>query len=149
MEWPTDVLAQILHALAGQCDTDAQRAWHQLAFLVCNRHELASSARNMPRPILFRIAFDATDSHPAFKIPFMQATVVCIDIDWGDGSIEKVREKGLGYIVHRYARHGTYNVRVFPASCEISSGVGGVWLTILVLFATLDQESILDGGGSH
>jgi surface protein len=123
MEWPTDVLVHFLQALSVQCDSSAQRAWNQLAFLTCKRHELAKCAKSMPRPILLRIAFPADqlrqeESH-FFKIPFMQATVVCVDVDWGDGFIDKVRERGEdGYVEHTYSCPGEYSVRVFPANNE-------------------------------
>jgi hypothetical protein len=114
MEWPTDVLAQLLEQLAVQCDAGAQRAWHQLAFLTCKRDALAHIARKMPRPILLRIEIESVEQ--IFKIPFMQATAVRVEVDWGDGCTDKLREKGDGYVEHQYATPGEYSVRIFSAT---------------------------------
>jgi surface protein len=118
MEWPIDVMVQLLQALSVECDTNAQRAWHQLAFITCKRDELAQAARSMAVPILLRIAFDPKDWNGSltFKVPFMQATVVCVDVDWGDGYVEELREKGDGSAKHTYAAPGEYSVRIFPAA---------------------------------
>jgi surface protein len=126
MEFPTDVLVQFLHSLAAECDSDAQRAWHHLAFLTCKRDALVRAAKIMPRPILLRIEIESEDTaERIFWLPFFQATVVCIDVDWGDGCVEKLREKGHGYAQHTYAAPGEYNVRIFPApSNPTGSGLG-------------------------
>jgi surface protein len=113
VEWPTDVLQLFLHALAVQCDTNAQNAWHQLAYMTCKRYDLARLARDMPRPILLRIDVGSRTAS-MFKIPFMQATVVCVDVDWGDGYVDQLREKRAGYVEHTYATPGEYVVRIFP-----------------------------------
>jgi hypothetical protein len=115
MDWPTDVLLQFLHALAIECDSNAPRIWHQLAFLTCKRAELARAARVMPLPIVLRIEFLRGEA-TRFRVPFGDATVVCIDVDWGDGTVDKLREKGKGFIEHNYASVGEYAVRVFPAN---------------------------------
>jgi hypothetical protein len=111
-EWPTDVLVQRLYALGAQCDRNAHRAWQQLAFLVCKRGALSSRARRMPRPTLIRI--NLLDGNDDFKIPFKQATAVSVDVDWGDGCVDKLREKGEGFVTHTYTDPGAYSVRVFP-----------------------------------
>jgi surface protein len=90
MEWPTDILLHFLQALDAECDSGAQRAWHQL------RIEIES------------------DAALVFKIPFMQATVVCVDVDWGDGSVDWLREKGAGFAEHTYSASGEYAVRISP-----------------------------------
>jgi hypothetical protein len=123
--WPTDILAQFLAALSVQCDIRAQRSWYHLAFLVCKRQDLSDIAKCVPRPILFRIEFEGREE-TIFTIPFKQASVVCVDVDWGDGCVEKIRDKGAGYAQHRYKAAGEYAVRVFPA--EEDSGASGVWL---------------------
>jgi surface protein len=116
MEWSTDILVLFLHALDAQCDSAAHCAWHKLAFLTCKQDALARVAKVMPRPILLRIKFDSTPDGPmVFKIPFMQATVVCVDVNWGDGCVDKLREKGAGYAQHKYAAPGEYHVRIFAA----------------------------------
>jgi surface protein len=131
-EWPTDILLQLLQALASLCDANAQRVWHQLAFLTCKRDGLAHRAKRMPRPILLRIQISAAPvpveqnklrNANVFKIPFLQATVVCVDVDWGDGCVDALREKGEGYVEHTYASEGEYAVRIFPAEAA-SSGSG-------------------------
>jgi surface protein len=115
-EWPTEILLQFLHFLSLQCDRQAQNTWHKLAYVVCKRDGFVQAAKRMPRPILLRIEFDAeTQESIAFKIPFTKATVVCVDIDWGDGCVDELREKGAGYADHTYAAPGEYNVRIFPA----------------------------------
>jgi surface protein len=115
MEWPTDILLHFLQALDAECDSGAQRAWHQLAFLTCKRQhsELCRLAKIMPRPILLRIEIES-DAALVFKIPFMQATVVCVDVDWGDGSVDWLREKGAGFAEHTYSASGEYAVRISP-----------------------------------
>jgi surface protein len=118
MEWPTDILLQFVQTLAGQCDIRAQRAWNQLAFLTCNRAGLARYARSIPRPILLRIGFSDEAPSRTFKIPFTQATAVCVDIDWGDGSVDKLRDKGSGFIEHEYTAAGEYSVRIIPADAK-------------------------------
>jgi surface protein len=117
MEWPTDVLVHFLEALAAICDRDAQRAWHQLAFLTCKREALSKAAKIMPRPILLRIEIeaDADENGLIFKIPFMQATVLCVDVDWGDGCVDTLQGEEDSYAEHTYTAPGTYCVRVFPA----------------------------------
>jgi surface protein len=114
-EWPTEILLQFLHFLAIECDRNAVNAWNQLAYLVCKRDGLAQAARRMTRPILLRIKFEYGDPDTLFKIPFMQATSVCVDIDWGDGCVNELREKGAGYADHKYAAPGEYAVRILPA----------------------------------
>jgi hypothetical protein len=121
IEWPTDILRQFLRTLSVICDSSAQRAWGKLAFIVCKRDELAQFARNMPRPILLRVEADATNA--MFKIPFMQATLVCVDVDWGDGCVDKLRESGNGYAEHKYAVPGEYAVRVFSAHEQSGEGL--------------------------
>jgi surface protein len=129
LEWPTDILVHFLQDLSEQCDSNAQRAWHQLAFLTCRRDALTRAAKTMPRPIHLRIEFPGPAQnrfHLRFKIPFVQATLVCVDIDWGDKSVEKLREKGAGYVEHTYASTGEYNVRIFPATGTSASGLSGL-----------------------
>jgi surface protein len=123
MEWPTDILAVFLHALDALCDNNAQRAWNQLAFLTCKRDALVRIANSMPRPILLRIEAEPWEDQDGmmFKIPFMQATSVCVDVHWGDGCVDKVREKGAGYAQHKYATPGEYAVRIFNASIDGTS----------------------------
>jgi hypothetical protein len=123
IEWPSDVLVQFLHALSVQCDSGARRAWQQLAFLTCKRDALAHVARTMPLPILLRIDISslspeeqAANQLLAFKIPFMQATVVRVDVDWGDGCVDRLPQRGEGFVQHVYAAPGEYRVRVFPTS---------------------------------
>jgi surface protein len=125
IDWPTDILAQFLAALAAQCEIVAQHSWYRLAFLVCKRKELSDAAKCAPRPILFRIEFEE-HAPTIFTIPFEQATVVCVDVDWGDGCVEKLRDKGIGYARHQYAAAGEYAVRVFPAHEDRDTR--GVWL---------------------
>jgi hypothetical protein len=86
--------------------------------MTCKRDALAHVARIMPRPILLRIEIEPSEDDKAriFKIPFYQATVVCVDVDWGDGCVDKLREKGDAYIEHTYAASGEYTVCVFPAN---------------------------------
>jgi surface protein len=115
ISWPTETLSRLLHFLSVQCDAQAQRVWHQLAFLVCKgKNELAKFARIMPRPIVLRIEIKETSY--VFKVPFMQATVVCVDVDWGDGHVDELREIGIGYIEHTFVDPGEYAVRIFPAT---------------------------------
>jgi surface protein len=35
-------------------------------------------------------------------------------VDWGDGCVDQLREKGAGYVEHTYAAPGEYSVRIFP-----------------------------------
>jgi surface protein len=115
-EWPTEILLQFLHFLSLQCDRNAHNAWHQLAYVVCKRDGFAHAARKMPQPILLRIEFDPDHTQESvFKILFTKASVVCVNIDWGDGCVDELREKGAGYADHTYAAPGEYNVRIFPA----------------------------------
>jgi surface protein len=114
MEWPTDILLHFLQALDAECDSGAQRAWHQLAFLTCKQHsELCRLAKIMPRPILLRIEI-VSATEPVFRIPFMQASAVCVDVDWGDGCVDQLREKGAGFAEHTYSTLGKYAVRISP-----------------------------------
>jgi surface protein len=135
---PTDVLLQVLQCLSAICDITAQRAWHQLAFLTFKRDGLAQRARNMPRPILLRIQI-TNDSASVFKIPFMQAKEVCVDVDWGDGCVDALCEKGAGYVEHTYASEGEYAVRIFPAERTAHSSAKRIWLDHLGF-----DESFLD-----
>jgi hypothetical protein len=123
MEWPIDILVQFLYALDAQCNSFAQRTWNKLAFLTCKQDALASAANSMNRPMILRIDADPRLQYHegmVFKIPFHQATVVCIDVDWGDGCVDKIREKVDGYAQHTYASPGEYHVRVYPASAKVS-----------------------------
>eukprot|EP01122_Echinamoeba_exundans_P007300 TRINITY_DN2209_c0_g2_i1.p1 TRINITY_DN2209_c0_g2~~TRINITY_DN2209_c0_g2_i1.p1 ORF type:complete len:297 (+),score=20.02 TRINITY_DN2209_c0_g2_i1:224-1114(+) len=115
MQWPTDVLARILHFLAvsgyGIC------ARQQLAFLVCKNKDLAKAARAATMPLVAEIEFPENVPQPqrVFLIPFMQATIVKIEIDWGDGSeLERVEDGGKGFVKHSYQLPGRYTVAVFP-----------------------------------
>jgi surface protein len=135
--WPTDILTRFLAALAVQCNVNAQRSWNQLAYLVCKRDDLAEDARLAPRPITFRIELVGKDR--VFKIPFDQATVVCVDIDWGDGCVEKLRQNTARCAQHKYAAAGGYTVCVFPASD--APGVDGVWLDHLGFVDLINRES--------
>jgi surface protein len=143
--WPTDILVQFLHFLSVQCDVNAQQAWHQLAFLVCKRSELSDYARGLPQPMMLRIeiaqppeeeedesvamAKFPEDDTSMFQIPFLKANVVCIDVHWGDGCVDRLREKGEGFVWHKYAAPGDYTVCVFPAQRNNNDGKESeVWL---------------------
>jgi surface protein len=114
MHWPTDILSRILHFLtlksSGLC------ARQQLAFLTFKNNDLAKAARVATRPLIAEIEFSAEQILPLkFMIPFANATIVNIEIDWGDGMVEKVQERGLGFIQHLYILPGRYTVRIFPS----------------------------------
>jgi surface protein len=111
-----------VEALMAECDSAAQLAWPQLAFLTCNRLELKQRVNVMLRPILLRIDFPADEQVRKFKIPFMEAAVVCVDVDWGDGSIDKLRGKGDGFVEHTYSAAGEFAVRIFPAHGDCAAG---------------------------
>jgi surface protein len=114
VDWPNDILVQILHALASQPDVRAHRACQQLAFLTCKREALAKSMNNIPKPILLGIRIEPK-TQMAFKIPFANATVVCVDVDWGDGCSDMLRKRGDGFVEHQYAAPGYYTVGIFAA----------------------------------
>jgi surface protein len=111
LEWPSDVLADILRSLALDGD---DRTFQRLAFLTHNSADLAKKARAILRPLVVDISLDHISKHHLFRLPFSSATIVDIEISWGDGNVETLTKKGDGYAQHRYERPGEYRVRVFP-----------------------------------
>jgi surface protein len=113
--WPAELLGRFLHFLALD---GAERTWHHLAYLTCNNSDLYQVARQMERPLVLRIYIvDESSEAPLrkFVFPFYQATVVNIEIHWGDGSIDIVQDKNVKFVAHEYASAGEYTVRVFRA----------------------------------
>jgi surface protein len=113
---PTDVLAQLLRHLAFDGD---DRAFQRLAFLTCNSPELIRKARTIPRPLIVDISFDGSDEERIFKIPFYEAKIADVDIFWGDGTIQYVKN-GKKFASHQYAEPGEYRVHVFPSRSRFS-----------------------------
>eukprot|EP01122_Echinamoeba_exundans_P001744 TRINITY_DN11748_c0_g1_i1.p1 TRINITY_DN11748_c0_g1~~TRINITY_DN11748_c0_g1_i1.p1 ORF type:complete len:239 (+),score=21.82 TRINITY_DN11748_c0_g1_i1:138-854(+) len=115
-DWPVDILRRFLHFLALDGE---DRSWSKLAFLTRNDRELLESARRMQRPMVIQIAFSfsakAKLKQYPFTIPFTEAKVANIAVDWGDGSSITVHEGAAGSLRHDYAEPGGYCVRVFPS----------------------------------
>lgn len=109
---PCDVLLRCLHFIA----TDGEAAaFYRLAFLTHKNEELRLRAVKMPRPIVFHVTSNHAGHSFLFAIPFAQATIAQIEIDWGDSSEPLVvSEVGEGFAQHRYGAAGTYCVRIFP-----------------------------------
>jgi surface protein len=123
--WPSDILLRLSHFLS--LDGSAVFTWHKLVYLVCKNAEWIKKAQSMERPLLLTIEFAENEESRKFEIPFYQATVWRIEIDWGDGCIVKVPDRRRGYASHEYKHPGVYLVKVFPFGDSDQSG-NGVWL---------------------
>jgi surface protein len=123
--WPSDILLRLSHFLS--LDGSAVFTWHKLVYLVCKNAEWIKQAQSTERPLLLTIECGEDEESRKFKIPFYQATVVRIEIDWGDFCIEKVLDRRDGYASHEYKHPGVYHVKVFPSGDTGQSG-NGVWL---------------------
>jgi hypothetical protein len=128
--WPSDILLRLSHFLS--FDGSAVYTWHKLAYLVCKNAEWVKKAQSMERPLLLTVEFPEDEESLKFNIPFYHATVVKIEIDWGDYCIEKVLDKRDGYASHEYKHPGVYHVKIFPSGGSTES-VAGVWLDHLGL----------------
>ena len=117
----TDLLVAILQILTLSGE---DRTWTQLAFMTCKNVDLVERAKRMMRPLVVRIAIDSANAK--FVIPFRQARVARVRIEWGDGEEQRIAEVGGtgGVAEHRYAQPGDYCVRVFPDG----EAVNGSWL---------------------
>lgn len=125
-----DVLQGCLQRLADHGDT---AAWFRLAFLASKNADVARRASVMHRPLVLHVSFEKSDHRRKFIIPFAQAKIVSIEIDWGDGTARQVvTEVGCGYAAHSYELAGDYCVRVFPhgqgVSPTNSGDVKSIWL---------------------
>jgi hypothetical protein len=87
---------------------------------------MGKKAQSMERPLLLTIEFPEDEESRKFEIPFYQATVVRIEIDWGDGCIEKVLQRNGG-ARHEYTHSGVYRVKVFSVR-DGGSSIDGVSL---------------------
>jgi surface protein len=122
--WPSELLLHLSNILS--LDGYAVYTWHKLAYLVCKNAEWVKKAQGMERPLLLTIEYGDGDEDRQFEFPFQNATVVRIEIDWGDGCVEKVLEVGDGSAFHEYKHPGVYHVKVFPVGDRAETG--GVWL---------------------
>jgi surface protein len=122
--WPSDILLRLSHVLS--LDGSAVYTRQKLAYLVCKNAEWVKKARSMERPLLLTIEYGDYDDDRQFEFPFQDATVVRIEIDWGDGCVEKVLNIGPGFALHEYQHPGVYHVKVFPVGPR--NETGGVWL---------------------
>jgi hypothetical protein len=121
-ELPVDGLCEILHVLAYNGD---ERTWTQLAFLACNDKHLRTMARSMERPLVLEIAFKQQNLEDDYvpmviTIPFVQAEIINVEIDGGDGS-EREAYNGDNYLrsaTYEYVAGGSYTVRVFPGRAQ-------------------------------
>jgi surface protein len=126
MEWPVDILAQLLGWLAWD---GASVTFQHLAYLTINSSQLKQAARKVQRPLVLDIHIDESQRH-RFIIPVAESQTLNVKIDWGDGNVEyvthsKVKNSQVDpamYIDHVYAA-GDYVIRVFPAD-----DIGPVWL---------------------
>jgi hypothetical protein len=125
IEWPVEMLERILQFLAM---AGASFAWQHLAYLIHKNEALKRAAKQMHRPLILSIGFHSKVTSTQFCIPFVTATVACIEIDWGDDTPNQVIERvGQGYALHEYfdGAGREYQVRVFPyvERCKIGGGV--------------------------
>jgi surface protein len=119
---PTDVLHRILHFLALD---GASFAWQYLAYLTCNNGDLRTLAKQMQRPLVLRVKIDPDLKDTRFFLPFYQAKIVHIRIDWGDGETDIIDGKSKApSALHTYFSAGQFTVRVMP----YGPGIDGVWL---------------------
>eukprot|EP01122_Echinamoeba_exundans_P012631 TRINITY_DN5329_c0_g1_i1.p1 TRINITY_DN5329_c0_g1~~TRINITY_DN5329_c0_g1_i1.p1 ORF type:complete len:151 (-),score=24.51 TRINITY_DN5329_c0_g1_i1:2-406(-) len=108
IRFPTDVLKRILHFLALD---GATPTWTHLAYLTHRNYDLPKIARTMQRPLVLQV--ELVDSRE-FILPFRQSNIVSIEIDWGDGQVDIINQRGEGFASHEYEDLGEYTVRVFP-----------------------------------
>jgi hypothetical protein len=133
MEWPVDILAQLLGWLAWD---GASVTFQHLAYLTINSSALIQAALKVQRPLVLEVEVDESHKNE-FVIPCVNAHIVNIKIDWGDGKQEYVKqsreddeekaeedwEPVSWSLLHTYANDGEYVVRVSPAD-----RIGPVWL---------------------
>jgi surface protein len=136
MEWPVDILAQLLGWLAWD---GASVTFQHLAYLTINNSELTAAARKMPCPLVLDVHI-ADSTNNQFRIPFYESQIGNIKIDWGDGieervSVSQMREERKPMLLvdllsawHPYPHPGDYVVRIFP-----DDSIGPVWLDHLGL----------------
>jgi surface protein len=120
VKFPNEVIGLFLRflALGG-----ASKASQRLAYLTTKDPELKNIADTMQRPLVIDIEIEDGGYSKSFTLPFAQATVAQIEIDWGDGSIDIVREAFDTFFLgasqrcasHEYKEPGQYTVRVWPA----------------------------------
>jgi surface protein len=94
----------------------ASATWTKLAFLTVNNKELKTTARRMEQPLVMDVHIGGQGANTNFLIPFRQADVARIRVDWGDGNIELINRVGDGFVKHRYNSLGDFVVRIFPTS---------------------------------
>jgi hypothetical protein len=127
MEWPVDILVQLLGWLA--CDGSV--TFQHLAYLTINNSQLKTAASRVERPLVLDVHIDGSTRDNQFFIPFFNAQTVNIRIDWGDGTEEDVSNLTMKEVslvtllhheydpscgvVHGYTNTGDYVIRVFPA----------------------------------
>jgi surface protein len=129
MEWPVDILVQLLGWLAWD---GASVTFQHLAYLTINSLELKDTARKMPCPLVLDVHIDDPLKNQ-FRIPFFEAQIANIKIDWGDGKEEFFSQSMLksnhnSHVAHEFGDVGGYVVRVFAAD-----NAGPVWLDHLGL----------------
>lgn len=137
VSWSSDVLARVLHFLAAD---GCEKVWGRLSFLTLCDADLSRRARSMARPLVLRAnakesspgpGHSHSHSHRTLAIPFRQASIVQIDIDWGDDSpLEYVaaQDAQRGYVEHKYQFDGDYWVRIWPHGDGQSEGISSTWL---------------------
>lgn len=140
--WPCDVLVRVLGLLAAE---GATAPFHRLAFLTYRNEELSSRAVAMPRPLVLHVRFKLINCK--FFIPFYNATIVKLEVDWGDGGELQIITKRVKSVSHVYYKPGTYRVRVFRHG-EAATGPGGcspTWLDHLGLRTAAEADPNLRG----
>eukprot|EP01122_Echinamoeba_exundans_P013876 TRINITY_DN6136_c0_g1_i1.p1 TRINITY_DN6136_c0_g1~~TRINITY_DN6136_c0_g1_i1.p1 ORF type:complete len:246 (-),score=27.67 TRINITY_DN6136_c0_g1_i1:946-1683(-) len=148
--WPSELLGRFLHFLALD---GAERTFFHLAYLTCNNDNLKQLAREMERPMVMRVAFSNEhqgEPRRVFVIPFYPAKAINIEIHWGDGCVDVVRDGDAKFARHEYAAAGEYTVRVFRASTSVGLNHlglmdgrrGSAWYTPLVALESLGNLGI-------
>jgi surface protein len=137
VEWPVEMLGRILHFLAMD---GASYTWQHLAYLTHKNASLKRIAEKMQRPMVFRIGFDGDAEETKFIIPFCAASVVQIEIDWGDDTPIQIFDLTIDHewrVDHEYknAQGREFVVQVFPHGDAANNvwldhlgwGDGGAW----------------------
>jgi surface protein len=88
-------------------------------------HQTGCIFRDPEVSLVMKIRITAGDD--TFYLPFEQAQVVSICIDWGDGRRDIVTKKSPGYAYHNYSKPGLYTVSVLPHG----PAQNGCWLSRL------------------
>jgi surface protein len=115
-EWPTEILGRFLHFLALD---GAQSSFQQLAHLTTNNHDLKRLSSHIPQPLVLTVAISGRE---IFLLPFLESTVTNVEIHWGDGVVDTLKNQRVESATHSYAADGDYTVRVFRApGCDAAT----------------------------